>query len=547
MKIDKSDLGKILRFLPKREKRFLAIDFSETQTEMVYVESSLEKLKLLAYDTKRMLPQEEGKSDVIVNFIRDFLRKNSILERDIILSISEVDSIHIKYLSLPLLPREEILEAAKWQLKDDVPFDLKDASFDWQILKDYTDENGAKKRGIIFIVAKKGAIDKYLSVVAECHLNPAGITSSLFNFPGLIKHLPENPSIYSVLNIDYKDSTLAIYANSKLNFARRLPFSLQKLTDALTRVLVTAKGKVGLSREEAEEIEHTIGIPEDETQFVNKDIQGSHIMSLMRPLLEALIREIKLSYDYFSSHFDMDPPALLYLTGAALTLRNLDRYLKRGLDKDVAYLSLPSHIDTQELKDEELNQENQNRIMSVLGAAVYDSKSIDLLPLAIRRQKSESIQKTSLRVIGITAAAIFLFLLFIAQFQINDYNNRLNNAKRHLETLSHIKILKDKIDLREELIGKIQKGKVPAEGILKVLSMLMPQEIILDELILNQQSHLLIFHGKLLAGENSAETILANFMQLLEASNYFTEASLVSFKRTAMVQEFEIKCDVHYQ
>lgn len=524
----------------RKPQKFLAIDFSQAMTGIVYVESLDNGLKLLAYDMQKNSAAEKENKTAVVDFIKAFLEKNSIAEKDVMVSISDADPVVIKFLALPFIPEKEIPGAARWKLKDDVPFDLDQSAIAWQVVGDYVDSEGVKSRGMIFVVMLKEAIDRYLSVIDQCHLEPLGITSSSFNYPSLLRYAPQKFRVTAVLDVDYKGSTLSIYSGNKLNFVRRLPISWEKLTQSLTEVLVSGDGKIGLSHDEAQAIGSIFGIPEDENQTVKDKVQATHIISLLRPLLETLVRDLKFSFQYFASNFNTDPPGSLYLTGGGSNLKNLDKYLTKALNLEVSCLSLPGCVDARVLETGKLDQSSRNKIINALGAALGDPRAINLLPPEVMARRAERLQRVILRLFGIAAGAVFLFLLFSAQFQVRDYQSRVKNARTHLRTVAEINVLKEKVQTREDLVAKIQENRVPVTGVLKVLSASVSAEIILNELSFDQAKHTLLLKGVIPAEEDFAQRVLINFMQQLELSSFFAEVSLVSSRRTETSQEFEI-------
>ncbi len=540
-------LSESVNFFVRKPGRFLVIDFSQAVIRIIYVESLANGLKLLAHDVHKILPAEEKDNETAVKFINEFIRKNSVAEKAVLVSISDVDSVAIKFLAMPFIPEKEIPGAAQWKLKKIVPFDLEQSVMDWQFVGDHIDEDGAKSRGMIFIVAMKEVVDQYLSIIDQCSLEPLGLTSSPFNYANLLRYLPSNPKVSAILDVDYKGSTLSIYLDNKLNFVRRMPISWEKLTQSLTEVVVSGEGKIELSYDEAENIKNTFGIAEDGNQVVRDKVHATHILSLLRPLLETLVRDLRFSFQHFASNFDSGAPTFLYLTGGGSNLKNLDKYLSKELNLAVAYLSLPACIDLQILNKEKMDENSQNKIINALGAALGDSGAVNLLPAEVRGRRTERIQKVVLRLLGITAGAIFFLLLLSAQFQIHDYKNRIKNAQIHLKAIDEINELKQKIQIREDLVEKIEKNRVPVEGVLRDISALVPREIILDELSLDQDKHNVTIKGTISAVENVAEEILTGFMQELELSSFFGEVSLVSSQGMEAIQKFEISVDLKYQ
>ena len=526
--------------LKKKARRFLSVDFGRAFVKIVHVDSEGQEFKLLNYDLKN-IAQAQDKRHELSEFINNFLKVNSIADKEVYLTISDPDYVIIRNLTLPAIPKEEVLEAAKWELKDELPFNLDQARCDWRIVREYIDEEKAQKNEIMFIIVKAKIIDEYISLLKDCGLNPAWISSAPFNYAQIFKYSKAQLGISAILDIGHKDGTLCIYKNDKLIFLRRLIFCSDKLNQSLTATLVSDAGRMELSYEQAEHILQTFGIPQNETQALEENIPAMQILSLIRPLLEDLVKELKRSFDYFNSYFQEDKPSVLYLTGGGANLKNLDLHLQKELNINVNRLPIPDCVYRQNIMQERLNKD-QNQIISALACALTEQDAINLLPEEIKAQKVEFIEKVSLKFVTITVAAIFLFSLLVFRLEMRDYKERLKNAKIHLKTISGIKDLKQKIDLQQELIDRIQEDKTPADGILKILSLLVPRDIVLQGLSL--EDHRLILTGTVTAGEDVAETVLIEFMQKLEESSFFIEATLLASRKTASAQEFEIKCDL---
>ncbi|MDP2924707.1 MAG: hypothetical protein Q8O30_13500, partial [Candidatus Omnitrophota bacterium] len=108
-------------------------------------------------------------------------------------------------------------------------------------------------------------------------------------------------------------------------------------------------------------------------------------------------------------------------------------------------------------------------------------------------KKFEFIKKAFLKVFFFIVAIVFLF--FIANFRVSDYKKRLANAKLQLGTIELVKDLNNKIEVRGKLLATIQRGRAPVYGLLKLISTLIPKEMVLNELIFDRQNHSLVFKG----------------------------------------------------
>ena len=530
-------------FSQKKKKNFLSIDFGQAFIKIAYLQPIGKRFKVLDYSLKKISQPTEDSREEIVKFIKKFLQEKSISEKETYLSLSCQDSIVIKRLTLPVLPRQEILGAAKWQLKEEVNFDLEDALSNWQIIKEYTDKEGTKNNDIMFILAKAETIYKYLSIIFDCNLEPFGILASEFSYLSFLNNAKEELQTKAVLDIGYRRATLSIFSKGKLSFVRELSFSSHKLTHSLTGTLASDTGKVDISYEEAEKIKEEFGIVQDENSILRDNIRAIQIISLMRPALEVLIRDLRHSFDYYASNFQEGNPTVLYLTGGGANLKNLDKYLSKQLNINISKLPITDCIDAEVIDVQRLSKD-YNQLSGVLGAALGNFEYSDLLPSEVKSKKVELIERISLRLIAYLIGAIFLLSLFFVKFQARDYKTRLKNAQIHLQTIGEIQILKKATDSIESLMSQVQEDKVPAESILRVISELIPANVVLKNLVLDQERDILVLKGVVSDRQKSAEFILVKFMGDMEKTSFFEEATLVSSRKVNKLQEFEIKCDL---
>ena len=530
--------------MKKNKRKLISIDFGRAFVKIAYMISAGGKTTLLKYDLMNIASGEE-EAGLSVNFIKAFLKKNSISSKEAVLNVWDTQKVFIKAMVLAAVPKDEMLEALKWQIKAELPFDLTGAVFDLQAVKEYSDQEGLKKDGIICIAAEKDFIAKYLAIAAECGLKAVRISSNPFNYADILKLIPDKSLVAAVLDIGYAQAALSIYKENKLAFVRSLAVSSNRLIQSLGGTLASDKGKIELTPEKAQGLIERFGIPMDENAFLEGNISAMHIISLIRPHLEGLATEIKRSFYYFAANFKEEAAGVLYITGGGANLKNLGIYLNKELGIPVSLLPLPQGVDIEKGAEEKWEGQG-NQIISVVGAGLGAKEGINLLPHEIKARKAESVQKVSLRLVSISAAAIFLFFLFIFNLEIQDYRKRLKTANAHLESIKEVKLLKRRIELKEGLIHRIKLNRIPVFGLFKVISNITPDNIMIEELSLDQERHILNLKGQVRSGANTAESELTDFIKKLEASSFFIDATLISSKNIGGAQEFEINCDLKH-
>src|SRR4030067_3668845 len=79
--------------------------------------------------------------------------------------------VHIMRISIPSLPRAELKEAVRWEIKGHLPFPVETARIDFHILNEYVEDN-VKKLDLITVACPKELIDRTLSIAEEAGLQP---------------------------------------------------------------------------------------------------------------------------------------------------------------------------------------------------------------------------------------------------------------------------------------------------------------------------------------------------------------------------------------
>lgn len=526
------------RFEFKRRKSILVIEIGRVSLKIVYFLRSASKLELVDYSLEKMNPQLDAASQ-ITNFIRAFLKKNSLSVKEAILSIADADSVAIQYCLLPALKRNEILSAAIWQLKDEVHFDLKDAYSDWNVVKEFTDEQGARQQGFIFAFSRKEAVEGYLVSLSMCNLRASAIVTSALNYADILKVIKEDKTVTSeiVLDLEYLDSALNLYIDKKLHFTRYLPVSMESFTRSLVGTLTSERGEVELNSSQAEEIRDKVGIPDDKSVFIQDNLQASQIFALIRPVLESLVREIRHSITYFTAHLGEEKPQVIYISGFGASLKNLDTYLAKELGFPVSVLAFPVALDTSRIQSDRLVKE-RSQLVSCVGAVLLASHGVSLLAGDVRMRWVKNILMKRLKPFIYTIGVLILSFMFISVLMLPVFSYRLKKAQSYFNDKKQLFSFFEKVRLWREINYEVSLQRVTADALLNFISQSTPEDLRLSELELDQ------YRGELtLQGEARKAEDIDAFVSKLNASDYFS--SLKTLNRTGG-REFKIKCKLKY-
>ncbi|MBI5144443.1 MAG: rod shape-determining protein, partial [Candidatus Omnitrophica bacterium] len=327
-----------------------------------------------------------------------------------------------------------------------------------------------------------------------------------------------------------------------LEFVRYIPVGSGNITEAMTGSLTLENGSMELTKDEAEKLKMRLGISYED-EIVDKGITSRQILSLMRSTLERLSKEIKRSMDYYTQEYGAEPISAVYLIGGGALLKNLDRFLSEELNIQVKLLELPRSVD---ISKAHLNNKDSASLIPLISAVLGYKKCLNLLPHEYRQEKIEFIEKISLRMIAIIMGLILLASFLFIKFRAEDYKNRLKNATLQKTILDQIKDLQDRVVERSAFLSQARMSDIPLEYIMKELSIIIPPNVVLNSLGVNQKSKTLDVKGIIYEPRGLAEGILTKFMEAMERSRYFKDAQLASVQDATIGREpsssFEMSC-----
>lgn len=530
-------------FFVKKYNSLITIVFGDDFIAVTYILRDLRGYKLVDYLFKENIFPAQSKSETTL-LVKNFVRKCNLNKHTgVFLSFAQTDAALIKRVKLPFLPEEEIIPALKWKFKDELSQDKEEVICDYNLIKEHVLEDKTDKQiDLNFVVANKKIFDFYLGVLKDCGLMPLRISISAFNFANLLKSLKHPESLSAVVNITNSETALYVYQGCQLLFPRVLPFSYKTFCKDLTGKLVSDKGTLEISSEEAIELASRIGIPLKGDEVFDKRVSALQIISLIRHTLESFVQEIQRSFEYLSFSEHEFFPAQIYLVGKGMQIKNLDKYLEKELKVSVSPLPLPAFFSFSKEKLPDFSNQ-ESRLIDALGATVVEKPLVNLLPLEFKTRKIEFIETVSIRLISFTLALIFLLSLLGINFQYHDYQKRLNNASAHLQGMREFRLLKQKIDARDNLIGQLRKNHIPFSALLKILSVIIPEGVILNECIFNQDQAKFALYGTVVQTSMPVEEVLTEFMNEIEKTPFFQEASLLSSERVDNSWQFQIQCD----
>jgi len=280
------------------------------------------------------------------------------------------DQMSHKVVDLPRVPRRELVDTARWRIAEEMAFPVDDA------LISCAPAERADSTYLVSAVPRDTGLPIWQMVRESCSgaamLTPGPVCLAALSSAGA----DEPPTAF--VEIGASSASLVIVKNSRCVFVRLLGVTAADLTQALTSVISTDSGSVQLSDQEAEDLKRTVGIP-DETagEWPNPTVSRSHVLSLMRPVLEDMRRQIIRSLDYAKRKHGYEVGSLTLFGGGA-ELRGLASFLSGSIGVPVR---IGDPLISLECEDElPIATDRLPELALAVGAAVLWPEVPDLIP-----------------------------------------------------------------------------------------------------------------------------------------------------------------------
>ncbi len=256
---------------------------------------------------------EAERDELIALSLREFVRKNQVGKSEMVISVASQNSF-ARFVNLPPVEAKRIPEIVKFEAAQQIPFDINDVQWDWQLMSE--SDSPEIKVGIFAI--KNEIVNAALEHFARENLQVGYVQMApmaLYNYllydrPELAKS--ENEATV-ILNIGAESSDLVVCTGSTV-WQRSVPMG----GNAFTRAIV---GTFKLNFEKAEKLKRTAAMSKYARQ----------IFQAMRPVFTDLASDIQRSLGFYSNSNPNVKLSRIIALGGGTRLRGLLKYLQQTL------------------------------------------------------------------------------------------------------------------------------------------------------------------------------------------------------------------------
>jgi type IV pilus assembly protein PilM len=261
------------------------------------------------------------KPDVVAQAVRDAMRAakpKPIRTSKAYCSLPE-NKAFVRIVDMPAMKDEEVREAIKWQIEENIPLGIDQVYYNWKALpRSFSQEKGF--RSILLVAVARSAVDSTLEAMRLAGLEVVGMeVESIAQANSLIAQTVSDTTL--IVDIADRRTSLLFTVEGIPCFTSGLPVSAQMFTESIARGL-------NISNTEAEALKIQKGI--------GSMVKNDPLFETVKPVLENLASNIQSTMDFYADSLKYSGGVdTILLCGGGGRLKGLTLYLSRRLGKVV--------------------------------------------------------------------------------------------------------------------------------------------------------------------------------------------------------------------
>lgn len=446
----------------------------------------------------------------------------------------------VKKITTPYMPKSELRQGIMLEIKNYFPFAIDDSILDFEVLEEI-ENKGVRQYEVLLNVCPRKTVQKNISILNKAKIKPYSVVGSSYVLQRSAWHIvpsagPDHEEdAKCLIDIGESHTELVIGKGRMLMFARKIPVTGSDFTKAMTGVLVSDRGKMQLSPEEAEKIKREAGIPQErESRIIGDKISTKQIRAMLMSPLEQLTSEIERCFSYYREDSGGGSINSVILFGGGASLKGLAGYLSKELEINV---SVGNSFEALSVEKGAIPQgeDISNRMELAINAVLNEERGINLLPPEIKDEKFRVVKRGMIEAVA-TAVILVSALLFIGmRIKIGNFDKRIYAAKMELSGL-------------QPEVNKAEAKKMAAmvlaeepywQDVFREIGSIIPNEVYINNI--KMENNIITMKG--IAASQDGQQIISDMIIKLE-EGLFNNVKLVEGKDLADKSgiEFELRC-----
>lgn len=442
-------------YTTRKGKKRVVIEIGTSAVRLCEFKKTKSGLQLIKYFEKPVMNdfrmEEEERKEVRRKAVADLLKQAKVKTRKLMVAVPG-QSVFVRIRSLPPVSERKVDQIVRYEIQQQIPFDLRQIAIDYQIL-DHPEGGGYE---VLMVAIKTDVVDKHLSIMEGLKLQPDIIDVIPFASYSWLKYngeLHAHTECVAVIDLGASTTNIVVERDGLFRNTRTLNIGGNDITQAIADTF-------NISFEEAEKIKCEKGF----APTGNPQIDGKGGEAIGR-VLNRLVNEIQRSFSYFRSLPGGGQVTRIYLCGGGCALRNIVPYLQRALGIDVRIAQPLSGITIG--PDAQTIVQHPERSCVVLGLALRNweptALEINLIPpriIEMRRRKEQAIYWA--------LSMVTLALIMASVIPVHAAQNKL--VKQRIEELRrYVRMYDPEVAQNPTIVSPLKQELSKAQAEIKAL------------------------------------------------------------------------------
>ncbi len=560
----------------KSLKPGIGIDIGTYSIELVEVLPGPDGPQIANYGHQlipKSISDANNNEEMIAGLLRLLVSRFKLHSKKVYLNLSGYNVL-VRKSTIPRMPQDELVEAIKWDAREELLFPPEEAVVDYYIIGE-TNQEGLDFYELLVVISAEEEINRLIKIANEAGLQVMGIVPlplSLEVYDRLFLETEQTEGA-TTCYVDMGAERTRVYfiTGVEVLFSREIPNSGINVTKALVGDYQASVGNsvqtINIDEKRAEEIKHTYGIPPEDTDEETHDrIPVQDFRNRIIPIVTRQVEEIERSIDSFVNSYIMTSVERVVFTGGAMGLKGYTDFVTDHMESvmDVTVvchnpLSQMQVVNTETLDDD--RGDFGSAMVAATGLAVGKADKVNLLPEEYR----QSIQKT-LRQAARFAPVPVLVLLLIAlsvylrgdigsmREQLASKNGMLSQMQSQIAAfeipkaeLAKLKLERTRLLKEKALLPVGTQTVVDIPQMLDEITSRVAQNTALEQVTFSEyesrkedeeggketpKGHAFLVKGSIFGSRTSVLNTLENFLKDLQRSSQFVDVKLLDTKIT---------------
>jgi type IV pilus assembly protein PilM len=558
----------------------IGLDIGSHSIKLVGLRKTSKGPFLTSLGVKR-IPQSIDREDIgsLSILLKDMIDETGIKSNKVRLTVSG-SGIHIRRMTMPSIPKKELIQALPWEMKDHLPFPVETARIQYHVLGEFV-EDKTKKLDLLAVACPTHLIDRTLSIASSAGLQVTHLDVNAFALWNMLLAMDRLKigETTALIDLGSEKMSLYLFKDEILQFSRETTPAGADLTRAVTDGIPFERD-LGFLFEKAERLKEEVGILLDaqEGGELDQKLDFSKISFLMRPVLERWAAEIGRSLDYYRNQFYGERIDRILLVGGSAHLKNITSYFEGELRLPVEIFNPLKEMpfDAKAIDVRTLEQTG-SLFTSAAGVALSEPKQIEFLPAKEPFWAKIPVEKAWFILLPLLTLLIFLGIVWYKTGQVamlqRERDEKVARAAKIEELRAKLTVLKEKeVRIKQDLslFPSSVALPLPYRKALKEVNEIIPGNMMLTFLEIQSRTkqvgpppqspaskeaepkghpkRILHLSGLAFGNDIHCLTALAKIIEGLERSPLFSQVKLISTDENKLYNqlatEFDIVCDI---